>query len=49
MTSLVGYAIAALVVYQIYSTYADLRRNIAAAKRSELPYIVARECLPGSL
>lgn len=34
----------AAVVYYLYSLVASLRRNIARAKGSGLPYYVSREC-----
>ena len=43
MASSILLAIAALASYWIYSNVFGLRRSIAAAKASGLPYVVARK------
>ena len=43
MASTIALAIAGLAFYWIYSNISGLYRNIAAAKRSGLPYIIARK------
>jgi hypothetical protein len=46
MVSSVLLATAALVAYWIYSIVSGLWKNIAAAKRTGLPYVVARKYQP---
>lgn len=41
MVSIVGLAIGALVIYWIANYFRKLSANIAAAKQSGLPYVVA--------
>jgi hypothetical protein len=43
MVSVVLVALLAFPLYWCLTTYNSLRKNIAAAKRSGLPYIVARQ------
>jgi hypothetical protein len=43
MVSTVAIALTAIVSYWIYSNIAGLSKNIAAAKRSGLPYIITRQ------
>ncbi len=42
MASTVAIAVAGVTFYWIYLNVSGLRNNIAAAKRSGLPYIIAR-------
>jgi hypothetical protein len=43
MAASLALALAAITVYWIYSNVSSLLKNIAAAKRSGLPYVVARQ------
>lgn len=43
MASTIAIAVVAIVVYWIYSNISGLLKNIAAAKRSGLPYIIVRK------
>lgn len=44
MASAIAVAVLAVVAYWVYSNIAGLRKNIAAAKASGLPYYVSRGC-----
>lgn len=43
MIPLFTLVLATLPIYWVYSNIAGLQKNIAAAKRSGLPYVIARE------
>lgn len=43
MASSVVLALCAILGYFVYSNLSGLRKNIAAAKRSGLPYMIARK------
>lgn len=42
MASFIAIALVGAILYWVYSNVSGLLRNIAAAKRSGLPYVVAR-------
>jgi hypothetical protein len=46
MASTIAIALIAGVAYWIYSNFSCLLKNIAAAKRSGLPYVIVRQYVP---
>jgi hypothetical protein len=46
MPAAISLALVAIVGYFIFASISGLRKNIAAAKRSGLPYVVTRMSIP---
>lgn len=49
MVSAVSIVVGNAILYSIYSTVSGFQKNLAAAKRSGLPYIITRKGSPALL